>query len=157
MKLSNLKLPQHSCRGSFFLYFRIMSRTQTFIAYIALLFICTFGLNAQQSAKGRTDLSVNQFKEYLAKNPLVTLLDVRTPEEFSAGHLKNAVNIPVNDPNFDAKVSKFDKTQVMMVYCRSGHRSVIASGKLLTLGFVSILNLEKGINSWQAAGEQTIK
>jgi len=143
--------------GQFFLYFRIMSRTQTFIAYVALLFICTFDLNAQQSAKGRTDLTVSQFKEYLAKNPSATLLDVRTPEEFAAGHLKNAVNIPVNDTDFEAKVSKFDKTQVVMVYCRSGHRSVMASGKLLTLGFVSILNLEKGINSWQTTGEQTVK
>ena len=134
-----------------------MSRITTFAILTALLFICAVSLNAQQNQKGRTDLSVSQFKEYLAKNLSVTLLDVRTPEEFAAGHLKNAVNIPVNDPEFDAKVSKFDKTKVVMTYCRTGHRSVLASGKLLTLGFVSIINLEKGINSWQAAGENVVK
>jgi rhodanese-related sulfurtransferase len=143
--------------GQFFYTPTIMSRIKTFFTASALLFICALSLNAQQNQKGRTDLSVSQFKEYLAKNPSVTLLDVRTPEEFAAGHLKNAVNIPVNDPKFDAKVSKFDKTKTVLVYCRSGHRSVVASGKLLTLGFVSILNLEKGINSWQAAGETVVK
>ncbi|MBP1638792.1 MAG: rhodanese-like protein [Bacteroidetes bacterium] len=157
MKSNNQKNCHCIRAGAVFLYFRIMNRIQTFIVYAALLFICTSCLNAQQSTKGRTDLTVSQFKEYLAKNPTTILLDVRTPEEFTAGHLKNAVNIPVNDTDFEAKVSKFDKTQVVMVYCRSGHRSVMASGKLLTLGFVSILNLEKGINSWQAAGEQTVK
>jgi rhodanese-related sulfurtransferase len=134
-----------------------MSRIKSFIAYAALLFICTCSLNAQQSTKGRADLTVSQFKEYLAKNPTTILLDVRTPEEFTAGHLKNAINIPVNDADFDAKVLNFDKTKTVMVYCRSGHRSVIASGKLLTLGFVSILNLEKGINSWLSAGETVVK
>lgn len=143
--------------GQFFYTPTIMSRIKAFFTASVLLFICALSLNAQQNQKGRTDLSVSQFKEYLAKNPSVTLLDVRTPEEFAAGHLKNAVNIPVNDPDFDAKVSKFDKTKAVMVYCRSGHRSVVASGKLLTLGFISIINLEKGINSWQAAGENVVK
>lgn len=143
--------------GQFFYTPTIMSRIKTFLPASILLFICALSLNAQQNQKGRTDLSVSQFKEYLAKNPSVTLLDVRTPEEFAAGHLKNAVNIPVNDSDFDTKVSKFDKTKTVMVYCRSGHRSVIASGKLLTLGFVSIINLEKGFNSWQAAGENVVK
>jgi rhodanese-related sulfurtransferase len=122
-----------------------------------VLFICAVSLNAQQNQKGRTDLSVRQFKEYLAKNPTTPLIDVRTAEEFAADHLQNAINISVNDPDFDAKVSKFDKAQAVMVYCRSGRRSVTASDKLLKLGFVIIFNLEKGINSWRAAGEQTVK
>jgi rhodanese-related sulfurtransferase len=114
-------------------------------------------LNAQQNKTGRTDLSVGQFKEYLTKNPATPLIDVRTPEEFAASHLKNAINIPGNDSDFDAKVSKLNKTKTVMVYCRSGHRSVVASEKLLKLGFICIFNLEKGINSWRTAGEQTVK
>jgi len=134
-----------------------MSRIQTFISFSVLLFICAMSLNAQQNKTGRTDLSVGQFKEYLTKNPATPLIDVRTSEEFTADHLQNAINISVNDPNFDTKISKFDKTETVMVYCRSGHRSVTASDKLLQLGFISIFNLEKGINSWRTAGEQTVK
>lgn len=127
------------------------------VVIIILTLVFTGILRAQNKTTHRTDLTTEQFKEYLTRDPKAVLIDVRTPEEFAAGHLKSAINISVTDPAFEKKVAGFAKDKPVLVYCRSGHRSAVASGKLATLGFINILNLEKGINSWQAAGEAVVK
>jgi len=78
------------------------------------------------------------------------LLDIRTPEEFMAGHLKNAVNIDYYASDFQNKLGKLDKAQTYLVYCRSGSRSSTAVQMMKTLGFKRVYELEGGINSWGA-------
>lgn len=103
------------------------------------------------------DLSSAQFQDYIALHPAVLLIDVRTPEEFTGGHLPNAVNIPVTDSSFEEKMSQFPKDKPVLVYCRSGHRSVMACNKLLSLGFMEVKNLAQGIIDWQASGKQIVR
>lgn len=67
-----------------------------------------------------------------------TLLDVRTPEEFAAGHLENAVNINWYDADFAAQVAKLSKENTIYVYCQKGGRSAMASAVLDSLGFRAI-------------------
>jgi phage shock protein E len=68
------------------------------------------------------------------------LIDVRTPEEFAAGHIPNAINIPVSELGGRlAEVGPKDKTVV--VYCRSGARSSRARQELLNAGFKEVINL----------------
>lgn len=106
----------------------------------------------------RTDFTVAQFRNAIDRQDSMTvILDVRTPEEFAEGHIPGASNISVTDSDFEKKVSKLDKKKTLLVYCRSGKRSVIASNKLLQLGFQHICNLENGFISWQAAGEKYVK
>ncbi len=80
------------------------------------------------------------------------ILDVRTPEEFAEGHLANAVNINVLATSFTAQVTALDRTKTYLVYCRTGHRSVQASGAMRQLGFSSVFNMVGGIVAWQAKG-----
>jgi phage shock protein E len=75
------------------------------------------------------------------------VLDVRTPEEFAAGHVPGAVNVPHDQlPNRLADVPR-DKDVV--VYCRSGRRSQIAADILTTNGFRRVSHLEGDIIAWQ--------
>ena len=68
------------------------------------------------------------------------LLDVRTPEEYSQGHLQGAVNIPYDQ--LAARVDEIDqdKDRDIVLYCRSGRRSGLAKRTLESLGYTNVLN-----------------
>jgi rhodanese-related sulfurtransferase len=74
----------------------------------------------------------------------ITLLDVRTPEEFRNGHLRNATLLPLK--RLEANLDKLTplKTRKILVYCRSGSRSIAASRILEKHGFTP-LNIKGGI------------
>jgi len=75
------------------------------------------------------------------------ILDVRTPAEYAAGHIPDAINIP-NETIGTAQIPELpDKDQLILVYCRSGNRSKQASDKLVRLGYTSIVEFG-GINAW---------
>jgi len=69
------------------------------------------------------------------------LLDVRTPEEFQAGHLKGAVNVPYQD--VAARIGELspNKSAPLLVYCKSGGRSGIARSTLRRMGYSDAHNL----------------
>jgi phage shock protein E len=77
-------------------------------------------------------------------------IDVRTPEEYSAGHPARAVNIPL-----DALTSKLDtleKSEPVYLICQTGNRSKKAAEMLKDAGFNNVLNITGGTVAWQAAG-----
>jgi rhodanese-related sulfurtransferase len=88
----------------------------------------------------------------VATQPGTQVIDVRTPEEFAAGHLDGAVNIDVQSPDFATQVAALDKAATYAVYCRSGNRSKAATKHMADAGIASIYELGGGINEWAAAG-----
>ena len=76
------------------------------------------------------------------------ILDVRRADEFAAGHIPSAINVP-NETIGTAEISELpDKNQLIMVYCRSGRRSKEASEKLVKLGYTNIVEFG-GILDWK--------
>jgi phage shock protein E len=69
------------------------------------------------------------------------VIDVRTPEEFAAGHLEGAVNLNVEDGSLLASLPTLDPSAAYIVYCRSGRRSAIAADQMRGAGFADILDL----------------
>ena len=69
------------------------------------------------------------------------ILDVRTPKEFSEGHLPQAVNVDFLNPNFKSEIAKLDKADTYKIYCRSGRRSGQAVIVMKDLGFKNLENL----------------
>ncbi len=88
----------------------------------------------------------------LAGTPGVTIIDVRTPEEFAAGHLAGAVLVDVSAPGFAEAIGAFDRNGRYLVYCRSGNRTQAAVAAMARAGFTDVAELDGGILSWQAAG-----
>lgn len=82
----------------------------------------------------------------------VSVIDVRTPREFSEGHIHNAQNINFNDASFAEKIGVLDKDASYIVNCQSGGRSAHATSYMYELGFKNVLNLEGGIIAWKKAG-----
>ena len=113
-----------------------------------MFFNTMFGAAAQQT-DGLTLLSVSEYKEAIASKD-VQLIDVRTAQEFHAGHIKNAKNIDFFQHGlFNEKFSKLDKTRPVYLYCRSGNRSQHAARKLLAMGFTDIYDLKGGFMAWR--------
>lgn len=86
-------------------------------------------------------------KEILAGS--VQLLDVRTPDEYAVGHIDGAININVQSDDFSEIAAKsLSKDSTILVYCRSGRRSMAAAEILAKLGY-KMLNLKGGIIEWE--------
>jgi thioredoxin 1 len=109
--------------------------------------------SSSKSGGAISTVSVTEFQQKLAGTQTAQLIDVRTPDEFSSGHLKNAVNIDIHSDDFMDRIAKLDKTKPVMVYCRSGARSSSAAGKMKDAGFKEIYNLDGGISSWTSEGK----
>ena len=74
------------------------------------------------------------------------LLDVRTQEEYDAGHIADAVLIPVDELSDRMSEIEVDQDTPILVYCRSGNRSAVASDLLVNAGFNQVYNLLGGYN-----------
>ena len=95
-------------------------------------------------------VNVEEFASLAGKTNSV-ILDVRTPEEFSAGHIKGAVLVDFRNPEFEAKASKLDKSKTYLVYCAGGGRSALACKKMTGLNFTNLVDLAPGFIGWTQA------
>ena len=85
------------------------------------------------------------------------VVDVRTPEEFAKGHLRDAKNIPLAD--LAKRIGELDKSKnkQIVVVCQSGNRADKAVKLFQNAGFAEVVSLEGGVNAWQAANLPTVK
>jgi len=100
--------------------------------------------------KGRraTALQVTQ----LINRGKTTVLDVRSAEEFAAGHVRDAKNIPLADLNNRIGELEKAKSRTIVVVCQNGARADKAVRQLKAAGFEDVLSLDGGVTAWTAAG-----
>ena len=109
------------------------------------LFLVVLVLQTGCSQENVSKMPMTEFKQELLDNAI--LVDVRTPEEFEAGHLENAENVNWFDPNFTEHFKAVDKDKTIYVYCKVGGRSAKAQEKLKSLGYKHVVNLEGGYDA----------
>lgn len=90
-------------------------------------------------------------------SPDFVILDVRTDEEYSGGHIEGSTNIDVKSESFTDEVGKLDKSKTYIVHCRTGRRSETAVKIMEELGFTDIYWMRDGIVGWQGAGYPVTK
>ncbi|NOR56345.1 MAG: rhodanese-like domain-containing protein [Sulfurovum sp.] len=100
-------------------------------------------------------IDAKQALHYLENDNNVTLLDVRTVGEYKAGHLRDATLIPVDALAANLGMLKADKNKKILVYCRTGNRSIAASRILEKNGFTP-LNVKGGIIQLMAAKAEIV-
>ena len=76
------------------------------------------------------------------------IIDVRTPEEYDQGHIPGAQNINVRSETFVNEIQELSKSDTLLVYCRSGSRSLYAAQVMVSFGFKKIYDLEGGFLDW---------
>jgi rhodanese-related sulfurtransferase len=102
-------------------------------------------------------IPVDEFDKKLNETKDAQLVDVRTPEEYSEGHLKGAINYNLNAGDFDSNLNKLDKNKPVMVYCLAGGRSGEAAEKMKEKGFAEVYNMKGGMMKWNAANKPVEK
>lgn len=103
-------------------------------------------------AKNYTDLSIDEFADSMAAEKLA-VLDIRTPQEYAAGHLRGAANCDWYAPDFMTLMEEtYPKDTPLAIYCRSGKRSAAAAKKLAKAGY-TVSNMLGGYLAWREAGK----
>ncbi len=125
--------------------------------YIFLTLISAFFYCCTANAQSFKVVNSAVFADSLQMQQKPLLLDVRTPEEFAEGHLKNALNYDFKGSDFKAKIGDLDKAKTYYVYCRSGKRSAAAVAEMRSQGFKTVYELEGGMLKWVEDGMQTVK
>ena len=126
------------------------------LAAIVLALACDSAQSPSQSQAPSASLdSVTEIAQQtlLAQPPGQSLvLDVRTPDEYTAGHVPNAINIPHDQ--IDAHLAELEahKSGPVVVYCKSGRRAGLAAEALAESGFTNLLHLTGDMEAWTAAG-----
>ena len=115
-----------------------------------LISLSLFGITACQD--GGNNVTYEQITAEQAKTIMDTgndyvIIDARTEEEFAEGHIKNAILIPEYEIKDRAEKELPDKDALILVYCRSGRRSKIASEELVKLGYTNVKEFG-GIIDW---------
>ena len=89
-----------------------------------------------------------RFKEKMIEGNNV-LVDVRTAEEFEAGHIEGAINIDFYSEDFEQKIDELDPMVPVLVYCKAGGRSGQARDMMASKNFIEIYNLKDGFGNWE--------
>lgn len=116
-----------------------------------LISLSLFGLSAcgSENEKALTyeQITAEQAKAIMDTEKDYVIIDARTEEEFAEGHIKNAILIPEYEIKYRAEKELPDKDALILVYCRSGRRSKIASEELVNLGYTNVKEFG-GIIDW---------
>lgn len=143
----------------------ISIKTILFLGIISLMISCS----QNQKYSGVDDMvaealvttqgvSVEKLMEKIDNGDMILLVDVREPNEYNAGYIPGAVNIPRGVLEFNINNEKFweeamlympEKEEEIIVYCRKGKRSILAAQTLQKLGFTNITFLTDGWKKWE--------
>ncbi|MFA5041653.1 MAG: rhodanese-like domain-containing protein [Bdellovibrionales bacterium] len=93
-------------------------------------------------------ISVGDLKDLSAKKESFVLLDVRLQEEYDAGHIENAILMPLN--TLSTRFNELPKDKPIIVYCRTGRRSAQATSFLRSKGFANAIDLSGGYSEWMS-------
>ena len=118
------------------------------ISMVALLGMAACGADADNGKKiSYEQISAEEAKAIMDTEKDYIIIDARTEEEFAAGHIAGAILIPEYEIAARAEKEIPDKDALILVYCRSGRRSKIASEELVKLGYTNVKEFG-GIIDW---------
>ena len=113
-----------------------------------MISLCLFGVcgcngekpkeNMIETKNSYEQITANQPKELMEKETGYIIIEARTQEEFDEGHIEGAILIPEYEISQRAEKELPDKDGLILVYCRSGRRSKIASQALVDLGYTNV-------------------
>ncbi|MFT4312468.1 MAG: rhodanese-like domain-containing protein [Candidatus Woesearchaeota archaeon] len=115
---------------------------------VAILFVATLVAILYDSSQEPILVSIpsQTFSDFQAQHPEIVVIDLRTPQEYSQGHVPGSINIDFYQSDFEQRLDQLDKKQTYVIYCRSGNRSKQALRIMESLGFLTVYELHEGIS-----------
>lgn len=130
-----------------------MRKIKRLLPFILSLMILSSCGAPGSSSLGYRQISMNEAVKMMKDEKNYIILDARRPDEYAEGHIPGAINVP-NEEIGTAEIAELpDKSQLILVYCRSGRRSKEASEKLVKLGYTNIVEFG-GILDWKGEIEK---
>lgn len=120
------------------------------LALVAVFAIAACGSVDSAGTAGAYTVTADEAVEMIESGER-TIIDVRLPEEFAAGHVVGAVNINVDGADFESRIAELDTEEPYLVYCRSGNRSARAAEQMEAAGIADIADAG-GLADLAAAG-----
>ena len=129
---------------------RKIKRLLPFVLSLMLLSSCG---TPGSSSSGYRQISMDEAVKMMRDEKDYIILDVRRPDEFAEGHIPGAINVPNEEIGATEIAELPNKSQLILVYCRSGRRSKEASEKLVRLGYTNIVEFG-GIQDYEGEIEK---
>jgi rhodanese-related sulfurtransferase len=128
----------------------------------ALLLIALFAISTAYACPNSPikDIQVNAIEDFIAQEQDVVILDVRTPEEYTASHIEGAINVNIAADTFANNIAKLDRGKTYIVHCGANvenGRSDQSFEIMTDLGFTKLRNMQGGIAEWEASGQPLVK
>jgi rhodanese-related sulfurtransferase len=120
---------------------------------LSIAFLCFFASSAlaePQAPSEAPSITPTELSARRASGTAPVVIDVRTPEEYAAGHIPGALNIPFDQ--VAERISEVPAPLGVALYCMVGPRARKGESALLGVGYTSVFHLEGGLAAWQAAG-----
>ena len=121
------------------------TKLHTILLILVVLLVAGSGCGAlsQSSDSSNTyyTISAEEAKQMMEEDSDLVILDVRMPSEFSRSHIAGAINIPDTEIRATAPKLIPDKNTTILVYCRTGRRSALASQDLSNLGYSNVYDI----------------
>ena len=125
----------------------IKNRFTAIAVMLILAVVILTGCDAAGHGGFNVRIGQEQAVEIMTVNDYVVILDVRTLEEFNTGHIPNAVSLPIDEIEGAVALMIPDKSEIILVYCRSGARSADAAAILVEMGYHNVFDFG-GIIDW---------
>lgn len=126
-----------------------------FVLLFVLLVLCINISACDSSIAGNKQISAAELVEQIKLDKAPMILDVRTQEEYSEGHIPGAINIEYRElPSRIDEINAFTNKKIV-VYCERGVRANIAEETLKKAGFTEVLRLEGDMSGWRERGLAT--
>ena len=130
-----------------------MRKIRRLLPFVLSLMILSSCGAPGSSSLGYRQISMDEAIKMMKDEKNYIILDVRRPDEYAEGHIPGAINVP-NEEIGTAEIPELpDKSQLILVYCRSGRRSKEASKKLVKLGYTNIVEFG-GIQDYEGEIEK---
>jgi thioredoxin 1 len=122
------------------------------LIYLLLLVV---SLNACAQNPAIKTIKVAEYSEAV-RTDTAQIIDVRTADEYSGGHIPYSKNMDQAEDNFTELIKTLDKEKPVYIYCLSGGRSANAAKVMVENGFKNIINLDGGVMAWRLAGKSLV-
>jgi len=133
-----------------------VSVARIFVALLALLLTLPGAFGQTNAPAAVTHLKAPEAAKLVEKGG-VTVLDLRTPGEFSTTHIAGAKNLDCMAADFATQLEKLDRNQTYLIHCASGRRSTNALPQFDKLGFKHVVHLDGGLRAWEAGKNPVTK